>query len=409
MHIFLLSPRLPRKYGKADSFTIYHFLRFLHDRGHKVCLVSFWEPGEETRDDIDDLRRLCSRVEVLPLNTRRAKLRTALGLFRSWPLQVSYYYQKAMQALVDRVIREEGPDLIYAQYFRSAEYVKGSSLPKLLSLQPSQILNLRRMKARTTQLRYKLLYSLEYEKVKRYEPEVVSHFDRSFVISEHDRRAIDPEGRLSNLECRPHGIEVDFFQPSGHVQKEEDTVVFVADMEVPTNIDAMIYYRAEILPLLYAAKPLLKTLILGRKPPAYIRRWPEEDPNFEVTGFVEDIRPYLEKAQVSIDPLRIGAGMQNKILTSMCMALPVVSTSLANEGIGAVDGKQIVLADTPRAFADGVLALLEAPAYRTFIGQNGRRFVEAGWTWEYHFEKVEAVMASLVEKGGIAVPMPNAA
>ncbi len=398
MKIFIFSPRLPRKYGKADSFTIYHFVRFLHGRGHDIVLMSFFDPVEESEADLAELNRYCSRVEVASFDVWKARLRTVAGLFRDRPLQVSYFYDAAMQALLDRVLAEEQPDVLYVQYFRSAEYVKETPFPKVLSLQPSQILNLRRMKAHTTQLRYKLLYLIEYAKVKRYEPAVLSHFDISYVISEHDRRAIDPEGRIPSLMCRPHGIDVAYFQPTGQVEKEDDTVIFIADLEVPTNQDAMIFYRTQILPLLYAKKPSLKTLIVGRKPPEWMRAWPEEDANLVVTGFVEDVRPYLERARVSIDPLRIGAGMQNKILTSMCMSLPVVSTTIANEGIGAVDGEQIMLADTPGAFADQVLGLLRDEALARRIGQNGRRFVEEGWTWEYHFEKVEAQLIELARR-----------
>lgn len=406
MKIFIFSPRLPRKYGKADSFTIYHFVRFLHGRGHDLVLMSFFDPEEESEADLAELNRYCSRVEVATFDVWKARLRTLAGLFRDRPLQVSYFYDPEMQALVNRVLAEEEPDVLYVQYFRSAEYVRQTPYPKVLSLQPSQILNLRRMKTHTTQLRYRLLYSIEYAKVARYEPAILSHFDLSYVISEHDRRAIDPEGRIPTLHCRPHGIDVDYFRPAGNVEKEDDTVIFIADLEVPTNQDAMIYYRSEILPLLYAKKPGLKTLIVGRKPPEWMRAWPGEDPRLTVTGFVEDVRPYLERARVSIDPLRIGAGMQNKILTSMCMHLPVVSTTIANEGIGAKDGEEILLADTPEAFADAVLALLDAPARAAAIGARGRRFVEEGWTWEYHFDKVEAQLNALVKARTPALPEP---
>ncbi len=117
-----------------------------------------------------------------------------------------------------------------------------------------------------------------------------------------------------------------------------------------------------------------------------------------------DLRPYLERAVVGIDPLRIGAGLQNKVLEGMSMGLPMVITSIANEGIGAVPGEEVLVADDPPSFAAAVVRLLEDADLRRAIGGRARRTIEQRWSWAAHFADLEAAMLSLVAGEGPGQP-----
>jgi glycosyltransferase involved in cell wall biosynthesis len=117
-----------------------------------------------------------------------------------------------------------------------------------------------------------------------------------------------------------------------------------------------------------------------------------------VTGKVENLVEYFHRAAVSVDPLRIGAGLQNKILEGMSAGLPMVVTSIANEGIGAEDGLNICVADQPEQFAQRVCELLQDPERADQIGRAARQFVLQRWTWEYHFQQLEQLMIDLVSK-----------
>jgi glycosyltransferase involved in cell wall biosynthesis len=116
------------------------------------------------------------------------------------------------------------------------------------------------------------------------------------------------------------------------------------------------------------------------------------------TGFVEDLRPHLSRGALAIDPLRIGAGMQNKILVYMCLEIPVVATTVANEGIGAEPGESIVIADMPHNFANRVVELLDDREKANSLVKSARMFVERYWKWDYHFAKMEAVFQEIVER-----------
>ena len=125
----------------------------------------------------------------------------------------------------------------------------------------------------------------------------------------------------------------------------------------------------------------------------------ERTPGITVTGEVDDVYAWLCRAEVGIDPVRIGAGMQNKLIQAMACELPVVATTVANEGIGAEPEKQLLLRDDPESTAEAVISLLRDAEQRRRIGRAARDFVETHWTWEVHFEKFEKLLR---EVAGVA-------
>jgi glycosyltransferase involved in cell wall biosynthesis len=137
------------------------------------------------------------------------------------------------------------------------------------------------------------------------------------------------------------------------------------------------------------------------------------DPSVIVTGYVRDMRPYMARAEVAIDPLRIGAGLQNKVLENMSMGLPLVMTTVANEGIRAVSERDALVADDPSAFARQVARLLNDGAQRQRLGAAAREFIIRGWSWDKHFHDLERIFSELVGRnprlpaGARRSPMPG--
>ena len=397
--VLIVAPRLPMPLGKADSRTVYHMIKFLADRGHRVHLATFIAPGEPT-GAVAPLEELCASVDVVPLQEWKSKLQLALGLFTPEPMQVWYYRYAAMHEAIRHIIERYRPDVLYGHLLRSAPYLLPYTRQrKALGLQIAYTLNYRRLVQHLTQPLMKAFYAVEYQKVKRYEPKIIPTFERVLLISPHDKAAVDPEGRFGNVFFNPHGIEADFYGEDLGLERVSGVIVMNADFEAPTNVDAALFFYQEIFPLVRAAVPEAKLWLVGRKPPPAIRQL-ASDPAVEVTGCVEDLREYLQRGTVAIDPLRIGAGLQNKVLVSMAAGLPVVATRIANEGIQVPEGTAILLADEPEAFARHVIRLLRNGEERQQIGERARAFVGQYWTWEYHFERFEEMLAQLVREGG---------
>jgi glycosyltransferase involved in cell wall biosynthesis len=220
-------------------------------------------------------------------------------------------------------------------------------------------------------------------------------FDSCLLISRYDKESLDGHEGLANVFYSPHGVDVDHYTRMENVERE-NAILFCGVLETPTNLDAAMYFYKQIYPLVKEQVRDVRFYLMGKNPPRAIRRIAEKDPSVIVPGFVKDLRPYYSKARVGIDPLRIGAGLQNKLLISMCMELPMVSTSVANEGIAAEPGRHLLIGDTARDFADAVVELLRNKNKAENIAREARRFVEEKWTWEYHFEALEKHFVELV-------------
>lgn len=393
MKILILAPRFPHPTGKADSMTVFRIISYLAER-HDIYLASFYE-NDSDLEHRSEVETLCREVRPVRLKKWEALSCMAWHAFDRIPLQTAYYSSREMKRTVRDLLARVKPDLAYAHLIRMGEYLKRETRTKrVLALQISQTLNYRRMIEHIRLPFYRLLYGLEYRKVRRYEPSIMSHFDSCLLISEHDKQALDGHESIDNVFYSPHGVDVDYYTPRSAVDRE-NAVLLCGVMETPTNIDAALWFYEQVFPLVKAKCPGTRLYIAGRSPAPVIQRIGERDPDVTVTGFVADLRDYYERIKVGIDPVRIGAGLQNKLLIGMSMKQPMVCTTVANEGIGAEDGKHLILADEPTAFADAVVELLVNDERAAIIANEARRFVETQWTWEYHLEQLETHMKNL--------------
>ncbi len=395
MKILLLSPRMPHPLGKADSMTVYRLIRYFAQR-HEIYLACFYHEDTELKH-LSELNKLCREVRCIKHNKWRPVFNMANHPRNSrLPLQVLYYLDPSMQKTVDEMLLRCKPDLAYAHLIRMVEYLKDlTGLPRVLAMQVSQTLNYRRMISNISSLAYRTLYRLEYNRVRKYEPEITRYFDSCLLISEKDKQALDGHEGMENIFYSPHGVDVDFYTNTNNAEKE-DAILFCGVLETPTNMDAVLYFYNQIYPLVKKSIPDVRLYLVGKNPPRSIKSLSQKDPSVIVTGFVRDIRPYYARAKVGIDPLRIGAGLQNKLLIGMSMRQPMVCTSVANEGIQAEHGKEVIIADTSEEFASAVVELFNNTEKADRLANNARKYVEEKWTWEYHFQQLEKHFESLV-------------
>lgn len=406
MRLLVAAPRFPWPLDKGDRLTVYNLMRYF-SRRHEVALVCFLEPGQE-RPWVARLEGMADRVEVVPLRRAAAYGRAALGLASRRPLQVHYYRSRAMARRLRAVVDEFRPDLVYAHSIRMAEYLADDRpVPGILAMQISMALNYGRL-ARFSRSRVRrLAYTLEARRARRYERDMAARFDRCLLISEADVEALGAP-RPGNVVINPHGVDFEYFTPSPGATGEERLIVFTGNMAYGPNADAVQWFAEEILPVVRRRVPGARLAVVGADPPRRLVNL-AADPAIEVTGRVPDLRPYLARAAVGIDPLRVGAGLQNKVLEGMAMGLPMVITSVANEGIGAVPDEEVLVADDAPGFAAAVVSLLEDRARGREIGARARRLIEERWSWDAHFTDLEQVMCSLVGEapGGSGAAQPN--
>jgi glycosyltransferase involved in cell wall biosynthesis len=190
----------------------------------------------------------------------------------------------------------------------------------------------------------------------------------------------------------PNGIDFQKFPAAEEYIK--NSLVFFGAMNYFANIDGVLYFHEQILPLIKNRVPDVQFTIAGMSPVRKIRKLSGE--NVIVTGYVPDIRNYVAQASVCVVPLRIAKGMQNKVLEAMAMEVPVVATTAANRGIEARDKKEILLADTPAEFAKATLALLRDVGLHKEIAANAKQFVLKNFSWDTHLKKLNDVIVRVM-------------
>ncbi len=233
-------------------------------------------------------------------------------------------------------------------------------------------------------------YTLEGRKLRRAEARLAAAFNVSTCATRGELQTLASFAASGQLDWFANGVDGEYFRPAA-VPCDADTICFVGRMDYYPNQQAMLEFCRDVLPLIRAARPATRLTIVGAAPPRAIRHLAAL-PGVTVTGTVPDVRPHLGGAALSVAPLRIARGTQNKILESMAMAVPVVSSALAARGVDAVPGEHLLTAERPREYADAILRLLGDRLYRDRIARAGRARVESHHDWTGSMHRLDGII-----------------
>jgi glycosyltransferase involved in cell wall biosynthesis len=244
----------------------------------------------------------------------------------------------------------------------------------------------------------KPIYAYEISRVKSYEQDLMKYFEEYWIISEEDKVQLEAGSHFEKLHIVRNGVDTDYFNRKQRTTDngQRNSIIFVGYMGVESS-DAIFYFYNQILPLIKKEIPDFKWYIIGADPPDRVKSL-ANDKNIIVTGYVEDLRDWYEKASVAIAPMRFVAGMQNKILEAMSMSLPVVTTPYGNEGINGQNGEEIFVEDEPDHFARRIVQILRDNNLRKEMGNKGRRFVEEKYSWNVVMDRVEEIEKQISPK-----------
>jgi glycosyltransferase involved in cell wall biosynthesis len=353
---------------------------------HEFSLVSYSYPVHLR--ELDTLRRYVRRVEVVRLPEPAMKERSRLywqlngwrhALLDPLPLRGRYPRVSEMRDKIGALVREQRFDIVQVQQAYLAKMLPQTEAATVLDMADILSEHERLIMLAKTKTTHRFAAWLEWKKMRALEHRAVRRFDTCVTASEDDRaRFLDlfPRARVAMI---ANGVDVDYFQPQPSLSVGAN-LVFVGSMQYEPNTDAVLFFHREILPLIREQRSDIQFYVVGWGPPPEIQAL-DDDPNVTVTGFVEDVRPYLADGTVVVVPLRFGSGTRLKILDAWAMAKPVVSTSIGAEGLAVRHGENIVLADAPDHFARSVLGLLGDRQKRTRLGLVGRQLVEEKYAW----------------------------
>jgi sugar transferase (PEP-CTERM/EpsH1 system associated) len=391
MRICFLSPRFPYPAIKGDSLRVYHQLRTLSQQ-HRITLLTMTDTPVSS-SDFAKVAPLCERVEVVPLSRWRTLWNLSRSLFSRQPMQVHYYRAGAFRKRLTALLAEERFDVIHATLIRMLPYVWNiREVPVVVDLIDSLSLNLEARRRQVGGLK-RLAYEVEYRRVSKYERTVVERFPALVVSSPTDQQVLGGK----NITVIPNGVDVEQFPFQGSIGRDGATLVFTGNMGYHPNEEAVAWFAGEVWPLLRLTHPRLCFQVVGTNPSDRIRALAQSVHGIQVLGRVPDVATYLKRATVAVCPMVSGSGIQNKVLEAMSAGAPVVATAIANRGVQARADCDLLIADTPPAFAASVARLLDNPADGAALAQAGRRFVEQHFRWEEHARRLSNIYAAVRE------------
>ncbi|MGD8394530.1 MAG: glycosyltransferase [Candidatus Eiseniibacteriota bacterium] len=412
MEILILSHLVPYPTTSGVLLRCYNLLREVA-REHRVHLYALnqgvlLEPGAPLEASVEHLRSFCAEVQVFPIPTdgsRGAYGRLLLGnLFSRHPYSVPRFYAPALEEAVIDLLSRRPVEIVQFETIAMAQYgALAPDLPQILVHQnvESELLA-RRARAERNPLTSWYLHR-QAARLARCEESFLRHCDAHVAVSESDRRqflACVPDARV---EVVVNGVDVDYFRPGPRPEGGGAGLVFAGGMSWYPNADAMHWFLTEIWPRILEARPDATVTMIGSHPSAEARRAAAADPErVRVTGLVPDIRPYVDEASLYVCPFRVGGGTRLKILDAWSQQKALVSTTVGCEGLDAVSGRDLVIADSAQDFAAAVVALLGDATRRRQLGEAGRLRAERDYAWPHVARGMLDLYASLVaaHRGG---------
>ena len=356
---------------------------------NRVHLLAFVDPGILSSEKLVDESRMklseyCSTVEYFSLWPKRSDIHKygafLLGAFYSRPFSVLAHHSPALTRKMKEIVENEDIDLIHFDTIGLARFHKEyNDIPSVLTHHNIESQLMERRAKYEKNLFARKYVSWQAGRLKRYESQQSPLFDANVVMSEADRDSLRDIAPMARSEIVPNGVDTDYFQDSGC--GSEQALVFTGGMNMFANADAMTFFLSDVWPEIKKAFPKTRFYLIGQDPPREICRMSEVDPQIIVTGFVDDVRPFVRKSAVYVVPIRVGGGTRLKVLDAMAQGKAVVSTSIGSEGISVSDGKNVLIADTREELAASVIDLLRDEKKRERLGSEARQFVVENYSW----------------------------
>lgn len=393
--LLFLVHRIPFPPNKGDKIRSYRELKHLGQR-YRIHLGTFIDDPDDAQY-IDEVKALCAETCILPLRPLPAKLMSLSGLLQGTALTLPYYRNTAMQQWVDRQLATRR--IRHALVFSSAmaQYLEGRAIGRRVIDFVDVDSDKWRQYAQSKPWPLSLLYRREARKLLAYERAIAAEFDSATFVSAAEAalfRQLSPES-ARKIDYFNNGVDAAYFSPrlphANPYPAGALPIVFTGAMDYWANADAVSWFSHEVFPLIRARRPQAMFCIVGARPTPQVLSLGRAD-GIIVTGSVPDVRPYIAHAAVSVAPLRIARGVQNKVLEAMAMAKTVIASPEAAEGIQAVIGSELLVAKNAAEFAEAVLSQLQ-PRRDHKLGHSARERVVHDYSWESGMNRLEALLS----------------
>lgn len=394
MKILVALPRFPYPLEKGDKLRAYNQIKEL-SKNNEIYLFCV-SHTKVLPEHVEQLRPYCQDICCVS----SPKLVNYKNIVRNYlhtkSLQIGYWDSRKARKAVKEFVRKVRPDVIYSQMVRTMPWISRLPYPKVMDYQDALSMNTERRMDQTRGLWHYILH-FEFKMLRSTEYNAFKIFDALTIISEPDSDAI-PRPKNGEIHIIPNGVDFDFFDrtkissPAGVAPKWD--IVFCGNMGYEPNVHAAQYLVKEVMPLVWKEVPGTTVLLAGANPKHGVSNLASD--KVSVSGYVADIRECYAASSIFVAPMLTGSGLQNKLLEAMAMQLPCVTTSIANDSLGARDGSEVLIGDNAEAFAAHIVSLLCDADKRASLAQSGRQYALDHFSWETSCQQLEAVLKSVV-------------
>lgn len=406
MKIAYIVPYVPNQIRTRS----YNLISSLTQLGHEVDVFTLGS-GQADFEDAKVLKAKCYEVHYQDQPVWRSLINSAIAVASDKPLQSVYSWNPKFASQIRILLesRNRSPyDVIHVEHLRGSSYgvfIKSwfPTMPVVWDSVDCISYLFKQAAGQSGSMFGKLITRFELERTRKAEGKLISRFDHVLVTSEIDKTALldtlSSGATPAPISVLPNGVDQDYFRVNTAIERDSDTLVFSGKMSYHANVSMVLYLFNEIMPRLWAQRPTVRLVVVGKDPPAEIRRL-ADDSRLHVTGTVEDIRPFLWKAAASIVPLVYGAGIQNKILEAMATGTPVITSSKVLASLSVTPGKELLIADTADEFAAYALQLMENPVLRGVVGEAGLHYVKRNHSWEESARRMVGIYSHSASHAG---------
>jgi sugar transferase (PEP-CTERM/EpsH1 system associated) len=385
MNILWLKTELLHPIDKGGKIRTYNMLRELKTEHHVTYLAL--DDGTAAPDAKAQAAEYCH--ELIPIPHRQKEKFTpgfyselAFNLISPLPYAIKKYSSSRMRAAIETALQQKKFDVLVCDFLAPAVNVPDNLPCRTILFQHNveAMIWKRHYEVQTNPVKKLYLYQ-QWQKMRSFEGRMCRNLDSVIAVSCEDSEMIEQEYGVDKVFDVPTGVDVDFFRPTGREKREPNSLVFTGSMDWLPNEDAIRYFTERILPIIRRSVPDASLTVVGRNPYPSLLELSKRELSIRVTGRVDDVRPYMEKAAAYVVPLRIGGGTRLKIYEAMAMEKPVISTSIGAEGLPLRDGVELLLADTPESFAAAVVKALSDPGLAASLERQAAAYVRENFSW----------------------------
>ena len=388
MKIFVLLPRIPWPLEKGDKLRAFNQIKQLA-QNNEVVLCALNDKKSNKEEAFKALQPYCISITFIDISKLSILFNIIRSFFKGLPLQCGYFYNSKAHNKIKSLIEKHKPDMLFGQLLRVAEYIRYEKTPKTIDYQDVFSMGMKR-RCEIAPFYMKHFFNMEYKRLKRYEHDIFNDFDVKTIISAQDRNFIDHDKKEEIL-IVPNGVDHEYYTPQDCEKKYD--IVFTGNMAYAPNVNAVEYLANHILPLVWKKLPETKLYIAGATPDPRVKKVACD--RIIISGWLNDMRDAYAQSRIFIAPMRIGTGLQNKLLEAMSMRLPCITTTLANNPLGAEIDKEILVGNNEQELANHIITLLTDKEKANSIAQNGYDFVRRVYDWSEATKIMELEMRNV--------------